>query len=188
MSAFRYAARSLGRAKTFSVATTLTIALAVGAGCAVFGLVNAVLLRRLPYPHADRLVGVWHTMPGVNLPVVKQAPGTYILYRDASRSFEEIGVYVSMAATLAYPDRDLNPERVRLGWMTPSTFAVLGAKPLFGRLFTDADAPASAPRVVVISERLWRSRFGGDRHVLGQHLDVDGESREIIGVMPEAFV
>jgi len=188
MSAFRYAARSLNRAKVFSVATTLTIALAIGAGCAVFGLVNAVLLRPLPYPHADRLVGIWHTMPAVNLPIVKQAPGTYLLYRDASRSFEEIGIYVAMAATLAYPDRDLPPERVRLGWMTPSTFAVLGAAPLFGRLFTDADAPASAPKVVVIGERLWRSRFGGDRRVLGQHLDVDGEAREIIGVMPASFV
>jgi predicted permease len=188
MSAFRYAARSLGRARVFSVAATLTIALAVGAGCAVFGLVNAVLLRPLPYPDADRLVGIWHTMPAMNLPIVKQSPGTYVLYRDASRAFEEIGIYVSMAATLAYPDRDLPPERVRLGWMTPSTFAVLGAKPLFGRLFTDADAPASAPPVVVIGERLWRSRFGGDRRVLGQHLDVDGEAREIIGVMPESFV
>src|SRR5256885_15568027 len=124
MSPFRYAARALSRARGFSAATIATIALAIGAGCAVFGLVNAVLVRPLPYPNSDRLVGIWHTMPGLDIQIAKQAPGTYALYRDAAKSFEQICIYVSLAATLTYRAPELAPERVRAGWMTPSTFSV----------------------------------------------------------------
>lgn len=187
MNPFRYAARSLARARGFTAATIATIALTIGAGCAVFALVDAVLLRPLPYPHAERLVGLWHTMPGLEIPLAKQAPGTYVLYRESAKSFEDMGVYVALAATLTYPDRrDLAPERVRLSWTTPSVFSVLGARPLRGRLFTDADAQHGAPDVAVISERLWRTRFGG-RDVLGHTIDVDGQPRRIIGIMPASF-
>ncbi|HEY7236061.1 MAG TPA: ABC transporter permease, partial [Gemmatimonadaceae bacterium] len=187
MNPFRYAARSLARSRGFAVATTGTIALAVAAGCAVFGLVDAVLLRPLPYPHSDRLVGLWHTMPGVSIPIAKQAPGTYVLYREAAKSFEDMGVYIALAATLTYPDRDLPPERIRLSWMTASVFSVLGAKPLLGRLFADSEAHGGTPGVVLISERFWRRRFGGDLRVVGRTLDVDGVPAQIIGVMPQSF-
>ena len=187
MNPFRYAARSLARSRGFTAATTGTIALAVAAACVVFGLVNAVLLRPLPYPQSDRLVGLWHTMPGINLPVVKQAPGTYVLYREAAKSFDDIGIYIALASTITYPDRDLPPERIRLGWMTGSVFSVLGAKPLLGRLFADSDARGDTPAVVLISERFWRTRFGGDRRVIGRTLDVDGAPAQIIGVMPRSF-
>jgi predicted permease len=187
MSPIRFAVRSLARAPIFTAATIATIGLGIGAGCAVFALLDAVLLRPLPYAHSDRLVGLWHTMPGLNIPIAKQAPGTYALYRDGAKSFEAMGVYVSLAATLTYRASDRPPERVRLGWMTPSTFSVLGATPLLGRVFTDADAVKGAPSVVVIGERLWRTRFAGDRRVIGQSIDVDGTPREIIGVLPESF-
>src|SRR5437868_25200 len=187
MSPFRYAARALSRARGFSAATIATIALAIGAGCAVFGLVNAVLLRPLPYPNSDRLVGIWHTMPGLGIRTAKQATGTYTIYREGARSFEDMGIYISLAATLTYPRRDLPPERLRLSWVTPSIYSVLGAKPLLGRLFTDTDANKGAPAIVVISERLWRTRFGGNRRVIGETIDVDGEPRYIVGVMPASF-
>ena len=187
MSSFRYAVRSLARSRGFTAAMAGTIALAVAAGCAVFGLVNAVLLRPLPYPQSERLVGLWHTMPGINLPVVKQAPGTYVLYREAAKSFDDIGIYIALAATLTYPDRDLPPERIRLSWMTASVFSVLRARPLLGRLFADSEAPGATPAVVVISERFWRTRFGADPYVIGRTLDVDGVPARIIGVMPQSF-
>jgi putative ABC transport system permease protein len=187
MNPFRYAARSLARSRGFAVATMGTIALAVGAGCAVFALVNAVLLRPLPYPHSERLVGLWHSMPGINLPIAKVAPGTYVLYRDAAKSFEDIGIYIELAATITYPDRDFPAERMRLGWMTASVFSVLQAKPLLGRLFTDTDARAGTPAVVLISERLWRSRFRGETDVIGHTIDIDGAPAQIIGVMPRSF-
>lgn len=187
MNPVRYAARSLARSRGFAAATTGTIALAVAAGCAVFGLVNAVLLRPLPYPNSDRLVGLWHTMPGLNIAIAKQSPGSYLLYRDAAKSFDDIGIYIALAATLTYPDRDLPPERIRLSWMTASVFSVLGAKPLLGRLFADSDAREGTPAVVMISERLWRARFAADPHVIGKTLDVDGAPAQIIGVMPRSF-
>ena len=187
MSPFRHAARSLARAHGFSVATITTISLGIGAGCAVFGLVNPVLLRPLPYPNSDRLVGLWHTMPGLGIQIAKQAPGTYAVYREGAISFEEMGLYVSLAATLTYRMPDLPPERVRAGWMTASTFSVLGARPLIGRLFTDADAVKGAAPVAVVSELLWRTRFGGRSRVSGEVIDVDGTPRQIIGVMPPSF-
>lgn len=187
MSPIRHAARTLARARGFSAASIATTALAIGIGCATFGLVNAVLLRPLPYPDSDRLVGLWHTLPGLNLPVAKLSPGTYIVYREQSKSLEETGLYLSLAATLAYTDPDLQPERARAGWITPSTFAVLGAKPLLGRLFTDAEADASTPQVAVISERLWNTRFAASQRVLTQFITVDGQRRRIIGVMPASF-
>ena len=187
MNPFRYAARSLSRSRGFATATTGTIALAIAAGCAVFGLVNAVLIRPLPYKNSGRLVGLWHSMPGLDIPVAKQAPGTYLVYRDAAKSFEDLGIYIELAATITYPDRDVPPERIRLSWMTASVFSVLGAKPLLGRLFADNEARAGTPAVVVISERLWRTRFGSDPHVIGRTLDVDNAPAQIIGVMPESF-
>src|SRR3954451_3082636 len=138
MSAFRFAARSLARAPTFTIATVATIALGLGAGCAVFGLLDAILLRPLPYPQSERLAGLWHSLPAAGIQTAKLAPGTSLAYRDA-KSFEEIGVYVSLAATLTYRSPDLQPERVRAAWTTPSTFLVLGAKPLIGRLLTADD-------------------------------------------------
>ncbi|HKN65262.1 MAG TPA: ABC transporter permease, partial [Gemmatimonadaceae bacterium] len=185
MSPFRYAVRSLARSQGFTAATTGTIALAVAAGCVVFGLVNAVLLRPLPYSQSERLVGLWHTMPGINLPVVKQAPGTYVLYRETAKSFDEMGIYIALAATLTYPDRDLPPERFRLSWMTASVFSVLNARPLLGRLFADSEAHGATPSVVLISERFWRTRFGADPRAIGRTLDVDGVPAQIIGVMPQ---
>ena len=187
MNPVRYAIRSLSRARAFTVATIATVALGIGAGCAVFGLVNAVLLRPLPYANDDRLVGMWHTMPGLGIQLAKQAIGTYTINREGAKSFEQIGIYVSLAATLTYRSPDIAPERVRAGWMTPSMFSVLGAKPLVGRVLIDADAAKGAPPVVVISERLWRTRFGAGDHIVGQTINVDGVARSIVGVMPETF-
>jgi len=187
MSALRYAARSLGRARGFAIASIATIALAIGAGCAVFGLVNAVLLRPLPYPNADRLVGLWHTMPGLNLPLVKQAPGTFALYRDNARSLEANGIYFTQPATLAYANPGITPERVRIALFSASMFQVLGAHPLVGRLLTPSDGIGGVKPVAVISERLWRSRFAADRAAIGKHISVDGQQLEIVGVAPESF-
>ncbi|MDB4875304.1 MAG: permease [Gemmatimonadetes bacterium] len=187
MSPFRYAARSLTRARGFAVATIATIALGVGAGCAVFSVVNAVLLRPLPYPNSDRLVGLWHTMPGLGLPRVKQALGTYAVYRESAKSFEQLGVSISLAATLSYHTPNLPAERGHVGYMTASMFSTLGARPLVGRVLLESDEKPGAERVAVISERLWHTRFNGDARVLDQRIDIDGAPRRIVGVMPEAF-
>ncbi len=183
----RFAARSLARARTYTAASLTTIALAVAAACSVFALVNAVILRPLPYVRADRLVGMWHTLPGVDIPVAKQSLGTYALYRESTRSFEATGVFVTLAATLNYTGSDVAPERVRAAWTTPTVFGVLGVRPMIGRLLVDADAAKGAPGVALISERLWRSHFAGDPAILRKPININGVQRAIVGVMPDAF-
>lgn len=183
----RLAARSLARAGTYTAASVTTIALAVATACAVFALVNAVILRPLPYPRAERLVGMWHTLPGVDIPLAKQSLGTYVIYRENARSFEASGVFVSLAATLNFAASDASPERVRVAWTTPSVFDVLGARTLIGRLFGDADAAHGARDVALISEHLWRSRFAADPAIVGKLIDVDAVQRTIVGVMPASF-
>jgi len=177
----------LTRARGFAAATVATIALAVGAGSAVFGLVNAILLRPLTFANADRLVGIWHTLPGINLPLAKQSGGTYALYRESARSFEAMGVYLTLSATLTYRDATLAPERAHIGYMTASMFSTLGARPLLGRVILDADEKSGGERVALISERLWRTRFNADDHVTNQTIDVDGFARRVVGVMPASF-
>ncbi|HEY4305510.1 MAG TPA: ABC transporter permease [Gemmatimonadaceae bacterium] len=183
----RFGARALARARGFTLATIATVALGIGAGTAIFALVNALLLRPLPYPDADRLVGMWHTMPGLGIKLAKQAPGTYALYQKTAKSFDEVGICVSLAATLTYPSTTLDPERVRAGYMTQSMFSILRARPILGRTFTDSDASKAATPVVVISQRLWQSRFGSRPDVLGRIINVDGAPRTVIGVMPASF-
>src|SRR3954465_6324250 len=101
--------RSLLRARLFSSATIATIGLSTAGACTVFALLNAVLLRPLPYAHPDRLVGMWHTLPGVDVPVAKQSIGTYTLYRESSRSFESMGLFLALPLTITYPNSDLTP-------------------------------------------------------------------------------
>ncbi|HEX4682160.1 MAG TPA: ADOP family duplicated permease [Gemmatimonadaceae bacterium] len=179
--------RSLLRSRAFTAASTTTIALSVAAACTVFALLNAVLLRPLPYAHADRLVGMWHTLPGVDVPVAKQSLGTYTLYRESAKSFEATGVYVALPATIDYPNTDIAAERVRGAWMTPTMLDVLGARPLFGRPLTNADAATGETPAALISERLWRTRFGADRAVTERSIDLDGRRYRIAGVMPASF-
>ena len=184
----RYAARSLSRARTFSIATIATIALGVGAGCAVFTLVDAVLLRPLPYPDSDRLVGLWHSFPGIDMPVVRQSPGTYTSYRKLAKSFESIGAYSSdISATVTYPDPTLPPERVPMARVAGAVFAMLRTSPLVGRTFSDADEQSGAPRVVVVGEHFWRTRLEGTPSVVGRRIRIDGDEHEIIGVLPGSF-
>jgi putative ABC transport system permease protein len=183
----RFAVRSLWRARVFTIATTATIALAVGAGCAVFALVHAVLLRPLPYPESDRLVGLWHAFPGIEMPLVRQSPGTYVSYRQSARLFESIGAYADGEATLTPADPALSSERVPASGVAGAIFTMLRVRPLLGRVISDADEKPGAVPVVVISERYWRTRLGAAPDVLGRTLRINGGNREIVGVMPESF-
>jgi putative ABC transport system permease protein len=182
----RFAARSLARARTFTVAMTATIALAVGAGCAAFALVDTVLLRPLPYPDSDRLVGLWHAFPGIGMPIVRQAPGTYASYRTSARLFESIGAFGVGQATIA-SGAAAEPERLPGAGVAPSIFSMLRARPLLGRVPVDADEQEGAPPVVVINEAYWRTRLAATPNVLGRTIRVNDIEREIVGVMPASF-
>jgi predicted permease len=181
----RYALRALRRAPAFTAIASLTLALGIGATTAVFSVVNAILIKPLPYPDADSLVGVWHTAPGLNVGGdANMSAAQFYTYREHNRTFEEIGLWLSGAVTVTgLPE----PERVASVWVTFTTFPALGVYPAIGRGFSEADDTASAPGTVILTHEYWQRRFGGDPSVVGRTLMVEATPREVIGIMPKGF-
>ncbi|MEP6692840.1 MAG: multidrug ABC transporter substrate-binding protein, partial [Gemmatimonadaceae bacterium] len=122
---FRQALRKLGRAPGFSAATICTLALGIGATTAIFSIVDAVILRPLPYEQSDRLVGLWHSAKGIALEEVQQSDGSYLLYRKNNRAFEEMGIYQNTAVTFADAARNIEPQRIPSAYMTASMLPTL---------------------------------------------------------------
>ncbi|MGH7690268.1 MAG: ADOP family duplicated permease, partial [Gemmatimonadaceae bacterium] len=186
-----HATRRLRRAPSFALAATLTLALGIGGTIAVFTVVNGVLLQPLPYPHADRLVDLSHTLAIAGLMRVDQSDATYLLYRRDNHVFTDVGVYrataVNMRVSNSAPSSDATSERVSAARVTPSVFRVLEATPVRGRGLTESDAAPGAAAVAVISQGLWKRDFGADPGVIGRHLSIDGVDHEIVGVMPARF-
>lgn len=180
--------RALRRAPVFSSAVVLSLTIGIGAATAIFAVVNAVLLRPLPYGHSDRLVGAWHDMPAINLLHGQQTSSTYFTYRRLATSIEGIAMYDDGSINVTDPDGHADPERISIGWSTANLFQLLQASPILGRTYSDAeDAPKLESKVVVISEAFWKARFGGTRDVIGKKLQISGREVEIIGVMPASF-
>ena len=182
-----YAARSLLRVPLFSGAVLLTLTIGIGAAAAIFAVVNAVLLRPLPYENPDRLVGVWNDMAPISLKHAQQTSGTYLTIRRYARTLEGIAVYQDGSLSVADPDGHAEPARMSVAWMTASAIPLLGVRPIIGRPFSEAEDTPKAPNVAVISERLWHSRFAGEGNPTGKKLVVGGQLTEIIGVMPVRF-
>jgi putative ABC transport system permease protein len=187
----RHAARRLARTPAFTVAATLTLALGIGGASAVFTVVNGVLLRPLPYPHAGQLVNLSHTLAIPGVLHVDQSDATYLLYRRDNRVFTDVGMYratsVNMHALAAASNASDVPLHISAALTTPSVFRVLGATSIHGRALGDADAEPGAPAVAVISQGLWENAFGSDPAIVGRHVVIDGADREIVGVAPKSF-
>lgn len=179
--------RSLRRSPAFTVTASLTLIIGIGAAVAIFALVNGVLLRPLPYGDPDRLVVPYHNMQLIGLAKGNQTQGTYFTYKKLARSLEAIGVYQAGAVNVSDPRGGSEPQRMGSAFVTQSVIPLLQVPPLIGRIFTEAEDAPKGPNVVIISEGLWRSRFGADRGVLGRTIDVNGRTWEIIGVMPTRF-
>jgi len=183
----RHAIRSLRRAPTFGLAALGTLAIGIGALTTMFAIVDGILLRPLPYRDPERLVGAWHDMAPINLPHAPQAVQTYFTYATQTRTIDGIGLYRETAANISVNNQSFDPQRVEIAGCTASLFRVLGTEALRGRVITDdEDTPGAAP-VAVISEGMWRSTFGGDREIVGKMIDVNGVSRQIVGVLPRSF-
>ncbi len=180
----RHAARGLMRSYGFALAAIGTLGLGIGATTAVFSLVDGVILRPLPFAESDRLVTVRHTAPGVGSTDLDMTLGTYLLYRSRSRALEAAGMYRIMPVNVT---GDGPPERVDMGWFTPSTFDVLRAQPLLGRLLRAEDGEPGAPPVAVLSHGFWSRRYGGDRGIVGRTIVLDGVGAEIVGVAERGF-
>ena len=180
----RQVLRRLWRAPIFTIVTLITLAAGVGANIAVFSVVEGVLLKPLPYPHAETLVGVWHTAPGLNLDEVNMAPSNYFIYREQNRVFQDIGVYEGDSVAITGQG---SPEQVHALDVTDGVLPILGVAPMLGRWFSPADTKSGAPDTVMLDYGCWQRRFGSDRSVIGRTIAVDGKPRQVIGVMPRNF-
>ena len=183
----RLAWRSLRRTPAFTVSAILTLVIGIGASVAIFAVVNGVLLRPLPYGDAERLVGTWHALPGVSIEKGNQTSGTYFTYKRFARSIVNMGLSQPGAVNFAAPGGDGEPERVSAAFITASLIPTLQVTPVKGRNFSDTEDVPNGPRVVILSEQLWRTQFGADSGIIGRIIDVNGLSREVVGVMPAHF-
>ncbi|MGA3049519.1 MAG: ABC transporter permease [Terracidiphilus sp.] len=184
MTQLKQVLRRLGRAPMFTAITLLTLAIGVGANTVIFSVIEGVLLKPLPYPDADRLIGVWHSAPGVNIKDLNMAPSVYFIDREQNTTFEDIGAYDGDAVNVTGSGQ---PEHVRGLDVTDGTLPLLGVTPALGRVFTRKDDTAGAPQTVLISYAYWQQKFGGASSVIGTSITVDGTARQIIGVLPRDF-
>ena len=184
MEDIRYALRLLAKNPAFTLATVGTLALAIGATTAIFSVVQGVLLQPLPYHEPERLVRVWEVSPqGENRNVV--SPGNYLDWRDRARAFESLGAHSgTFAIALTGAGEPLTVGAARV---TPSAFDTLSVQAHAGRLFNEEEGRQGGPPAVLISDRLWRQRFGADRAVLGRSVTLNDEPFAVVGVMRPGF-
>ena len=183
----RYAVRSLRRSPAYATTAVLTLAIGIGASAAIFALVNGVLLRPLPFGSPERLVSVSHELPAVGMAHQPQTATTFFTYQRLTHTTDGIGVYLEGEVNVADPGSAGTPQRLRSAQFSATLMPVLQVPAIIGRVFTADDDRPNAPPVVIISESMWRQRFGASRGILGRKLDVDGVTREIVGVMPARF-
>jgi putative ABC transport system permease protein len=178
---FTHAARSLAGAPAFTLVVVATLALAIGANATIFSVVDAVLLRPLPFPDADRLVHIDGTAPGTDQPDALGVPDElYVEYRQSVSALEDLALYGTGSSTTRAEGQ---VDQLFVTRATPSFFTTLGTQPQRGRVPIDADGD----NVVVISDWLWRSWFGSDEKVVGRSYFFAGADRTVIGIMPPEF-
>jgi predicted permease len=176
--------RRLVRAPMFTAITLITLAAGVGANTVVFSVLEGVLLKPLPYPRAEDLVGVWQTAPGLNIKDLNVAPSTYFIFREQNQSFVDVGAYQYDSVSITGV---AEPEQVRALRVTDGTLPLLGVTPTLGRTFSRQDDTAGAPPTAVISYAYWRRKFSADPAMIGRTIIVDGKAHQVIGVLPKNF-
>ena len=186
----RYGLRALRHNPTFTMVALLTLAIGIGANTAVFSVVNAVLLKPLPYPDAERLVAVWHAAPGAaGLASLSGdlmlSPSMYFTYAEQNKTFESLGVWNAGTMTVTGL---AEPEQVRAVGVSDGVLQALAVPPAAGRWLLPADQAVGAPETVMLGYGYWQRRFGGDRSVIGRSIRVESRPREIAGVMPKGFM
>jgi predicted permease len=177
----RYAVRALAAKPGYTAAVVLTLALGIGAYSAMFSIVNAVILRPLPYPDADRIVSVSIKSKGDDMRVVDDV--NYAAWRDNARS---VTLTVSSGTDGVFTTNG-GPQQLPGVMASTTYFSVFGVRPILGRTFTaDEDRPGG-PKVVVLGESLWHSHFAADKSILGKAVAIDGEPHTVIGILPAWF-
>ncbi len=178
----RYAVRALATQRLFAAVAVLMLALGIGANSAMFALVDAILLRPLPFPDPDRLVMVWERDATSSRGPV--SPGNLPDWNERSTAFTGIAGFIPNVGNMVLATDDGTAETIPRQWVSSGIFDVLGVRPVAGRTFRPSDDSERA-NVVILSERFWRTRFNGDPAVVGRALRLDGESFTVVGVVPD---
>lgn len=176
--------REVRAVPAFTLTAVATLAIAIGANALIFSIVNAVLLKPLPFAAAHELVGVWHVAPGLVRGPLNQAAFTYFTYREEATVFEDIGLWSNSRATVLGRGE---PEELPALLVTDGTLPLLRVQPWLGRSFSQSDDLPGSRETVMIAHSYWLRSFRGDASAIGQSLVVDGRAREVIGVLPPGF-
>ena len=179
----RYAARRLRHSPGFTLVVILTLALGIGANSAIFSVVNTVLVRPLPYADPERLVTIFHWYPSLKLEAPVSAPG-FQTYRDRIRAFDGVAVSSPWNVNLTGTGE---PERLRGVRVSAQFFATLGVAASRGRVLLPEEDQAGRNHEIVLSDGLWKRVFGGEENILDRRVSLNGESYQVVGVMPPAF-
>lgn len=180
----RYGWRMLRKSPGFTVIVILMLALGIGVNTAVFTILNATLLRTLPFEKPDELVQVWQTRTSGSFQQMEASYPTYLDMRDHSQVFSRLGGYSRTTATLSGQD---GAEQIAIAVASSGFFEALGVQPILGRTFSPAEDGAQEQTGVILSYGGWQRRFGGDPHIVGKTLTLDGSLCTIVGVLPETF-
>jgi len=180
----RFGLRLLARRPGPTLLAVFTLALGIGATTAIFSLVNAVLVRPLPFPESEQLVLIFEDGAHIGVPRNDVAPANYVDWKAQSRAFTDVAAVSDRGFVLT---GDAEPEQIQAQSVTGAFFSVLGVPPALGRVIDKDDDRPGASSVVVLSDRLWRRRFGSDPGIVGQQVLLSGEKHTVIGVMPRGF-
>jgi predicted permease len=180
----RYASRVLAGNPGFTAVAVLALALGIGANTAIFSVLNAVLLRPLPFPEPDRLVQIWGSSPSKNIPFHNVTYSDVSDWRKQSQSYEQMTGYAPGTINLSLGDE---PERLNLARVNASFFPMLGARFVQGRAFLPEEDKPGAPRVAIMSHELWKRRFGADPRIVGDSMILDGNGYSVTGILPQGF-
>ncbi|MBA3357258.1 MAG: ABC transporter permease [Pyrinomonadaceae bacterium] len=180
----RYGVRSLLKHPGFTCIAVLTLALGIGANTAIFSVVNAVLLRTLPFREPDRLVMVWEDAAFAGFPRNTPAPANYADWKAQNQVFEDMATFDQRSFNLT---GDGEPEKIEAYGVTANFFGLLGVAPVLGRVILPEEDKPEANKVAMISYSLWQQRYGGERSVVGREVLLNGERYTVVGVMPAGF-
>ena len=180
----RFGFRLLLKNATFALVAALTLALGIGANTAIFSVVNAVLLKPLPYPQPDRLAMVWLDNRRLGLKEDLTSYPNFADWKKAGASFADMAPFTESSATLTGVDE---PERLRGALVPAGFFGIMGVAPQAGRQFSEQEEQPGSDRAVILSDGLWKRKFGGSRDAIGKSLELDGRPTTIVGVMPPEF-
>jgi len=184
MQDLRFAVRGFGKNPGFMLAAVSSLAIGIGANTALFSVINALLLRPLPYRDSDRLVILWNRSPGLNITQDWFSTAQYFDVKNGHSGFEEVAIAIGGNENLTGGGE---PERVDTIHVSSNLLPMIGARAATGRLFTSAEDVKGAPLTAVLSYGIWTRRYGSDPHILGKSIIVNGKSYEVVGILPRAF-